>query len=119
MELELRAPKSDAQLIKDPYLVLGYGVNAYFDFLSYFAKMFVLITIFALPIYYTYGIKGWYFSGQRSYPISRWSLGNMGGISTFCDQIRVGKREVDIGCPPGTIYDTEDLHMGMIPSNMD
>ena len=51
-ELELKAPKED---LSDPYLVLGYGVNAYYQILASLAKMFFWIFIFSLPLFYIYG----------------------------------------------------------------
>jgi hypothetical protein len=38
----------------DPYLLLGYGVNAYFGTMMHLAKMFAVITIFLLPVLYGY-----------------------------------------------------------------
>ena len=34
----------------DPYLLLGYGVNAYFGTMMHLAKMFAMITLFILPV---------------------------------------------------------------------
>ena len=38
----------------EPYLVLGYGANAYFDILHSLAKMFFWLFIFAIPLYMIY-----------------------------------------------------------------
>lgn len=38
--------------MKDPFLYLGYGVNAYFATMMHLAKMFTLISIFFLPVLY-------------------------------------------------------------------
>lgn len=53
-ELEFKVPKSDNELYQDPYLILGYGINAYYDILLSLACMFVCISIFCIPIYFTY-----------------------------------------------------------------
>jgi len=53
-DLGVKMPKNEAQISEDPYLVLGYGVNAYFDILYSLSLMFVCITIFCLPIYWIY-----------------------------------------------------------------
>ena len=38
----------------DPYLVLGYGVNAYMDIVLSFAKMFMVLTVSSIPLYIVY-----------------------------------------------------------------
>jgi hypothetical protein len=39
---------------KDPFLILGYGVNAYIEILTSFSCMFLAVTLFAIPIYFIY-----------------------------------------------------------------
>lgn len=51
-ELELRAPREN---LDDPYLILGYGVNAYFQILASLARMFFWVFLFSLPMLYIYG----------------------------------------------------------------
>jgi len=34
----------------DPFLLLGYGVNAYFGTMMHLVKMFSVITIFLIPV---------------------------------------------------------------------
>jgi hypothetical protein len=57
-ELGLHAPKEN---LKDPYLVLGYGVNAYYQILASLAKMFFWVFIFSLPLFYVYGTGKYYY----------------------------------------------------------
>lgn len=59
-ELKFKVPKSDNELLEDPYLILGYGINAYYDILYSLCCMFICITIFCLPIFYTYS-RGIYY----------------------------------------------------------
>lgn len=33
-ELKLKVPKTDKKIAKNPFLLLGYGVNSYFNVLS-------------------------------------------------------------------------------------
>ena len=54
-ELELAPPEVN---LDEPYLALGYGLNAYFDILASVSKMFVWVSIFAVPIFYIYGVYG-------------------------------------------------------------
>jgi hypothetical protein len=82
-ELGLEAPESDQQIAEDPFLLLGYGINAFFDLLSSLSTMFVWITIFFIPLFYIYSSHEAYYD-QKSWPISRLMLGNLGGSSIFC-----------------------------------
>lgn len=53
-ELGLKLPKNEYGIIKDPYLMLGYGTNAYFEVLMNLTKMFSFIAIFSLPVFFIY-----------------------------------------------------------------
>ena len=50
----LKQPKSEEVLEEDPFLYLGYGVNAYFGVMMHMVRMFACITIFVLPMLYIY-----------------------------------------------------------------
>ena len=54
-EMGFKVPKGDAELENDPYMLLGYGVNAYFDVLYALSMMFVTISLMAIPIFFVYG----------------------------------------------------------------
>ena len=53
-EMKIKMPKSDEELIHQPFLMLGYGVNAYFDIMLSLVWMFLCITIFVIPLFYAY-----------------------------------------------------------------
>ena len=53
-ELDLKMPKSDSKTSRNPFLMLGYGVNAYFDILISMAWMCLMITIFMFPVTWVY-----------------------------------------------------------------
>ena len=84
-EMELEPPEIN---LDDPYLALGYGINAYFQILASVARMFFWVTVISMPIYYTYGVYGHYYEGGGGYPIVRWFAGNFGGSNIFCKQAR-------------------------------
>lgn len=65
---------------KDPFLLLGYGVNAYFNTMIHLTKMFAVITLFALPIMIIYH-KGGAFQGK----INKLSMGNLNGATVKCN----------------------------------
>lgn len=98
-------PQTDEYIQDDPYLILGYGVNAYFDMLGSLSFMFFCISIFSLPIFYLYGSHR-AFSDYRTFQIARYTIGNMGGSSIFCQQSRWGKNEFTITCPNESIIDS-------------
>ena len=50
-----KVPKNDRELREEPFLMLGYGVNAYLDIMLSLSKMFLMITIFCIPIFMFYG----------------------------------------------------------------
>lgn len=76
--------------------------------------MFFWVTMFAIPIFYIYGIVGSYFEDMASYPISRWFAGNFGGANMFCKQTRLSVGRMEIKCPSGTILDTNNAVFGVI-----
>lgn len=84
-ELGVAVPESEKGLLDNPYLMGGYGVNAYFNILDYLSQMFLFITLCCIPLYAIYGsgvgLKGW-----KSFPVMRFTLGNLGGASTACKQ---------------------------------
>jgi len=51
---ELNIKRSSNVSTNDPFLILGYGVNAYIEILTSFSCMFLTVTIFAIPIYFIY-----------------------------------------------------------------
>ena len=53
-EMEIQMSKSEAQVQQDPFLMLGYGVNAYFDIMYSLVFMFLTISIACIPMYYNY-----------------------------------------------------------------
>ena len=70
-ELGIKMPKSEEEIQKDPYLVLGYGVNAFFDILQSLCYMFCCITIFSIPIFYIYKNLGQdTYRDDKTHPIS-------------------------------------------------
>lgn len=56
--MAIKVPKTEVAVQEDPYVVLGYGMNAFFDVLMSMHYMFLCITVFAIPIYYVYSQGG-------------------------------------------------------------
>lgn len=53
-KMGMKVPKTDKEIREEPFLMLGYGVNAYLDIMLSLSKMFVMITIFCIPIFMFY-----------------------------------------------------------------
>lgn len=53
MDIEL--PETDKNVIDNPYLLLGYGFNAYFDVIRDLVNYFFFTTIFVIPLFMIYG----------------------------------------------------------------
>lgn len=76
--LALHNSKTDQLLEEDPFLMLGYGMNSYFDVMKQLMGLFAVITLFLAPVM-------WYlsrFDALAEYPgygTNQFSLGNIGG----------------------------------------
>jgi hypothetical protein len=53
-EMDLKISKADMEIQEDPFLLLGYGMNAYFDVLISLSRMMLAITLFSIPIFVIY-----------------------------------------------------------------
>ena len=114
-ELGIKMPKSEKQIKEDPYLIIGYGINAFFDILLSLCTMFCMISIAAIPIFFIYSSMGQgTYSDEKSYPISKFLLGNMGGASVFCHSGLMEKSHMDLSCPTGTFFDGSKALFGLI-----
>jgi len=87
--MEVKMPKSDIEINDDPFLLLGYGINAFFELMQSLMYMLICITIFCIPLYLCYATndakglkqlepKAW------KYNVHQFSLGNLGGAQVYC-----------------------------------
>lgn len=53
-EMKIKIPSSDKRLLDEPMLLLGFGINSYFDVIADLLKLFSWITLFMLPTMYIY-----------------------------------------------------------------
>jgi len=53
-EMSLSLTPSEKMYQDDPFLVLGYGVNAYFDILYSLFQMMIVLSIACIPMFYVY-----------------------------------------------------------------
>ena len=53
-EMNIKMPGTDVRVNKHPFLLLGFGLNSYFDIIADLLKMFLLVTLFFSPTMYMY-----------------------------------------------------------------
>jgi hypothetical protein len=85
-KMDMRMPNAELLIEEDPYLLMGFGMNAYFMIIKQLIFMFMWISLFTAPLMYIYSSYN-NFAGTLYYPLDMWSLGNMGGSSTQCAQV--------------------------------
>lgn len=78
-ELGLKPPENEQNLQEDPYLILGYGVNAYMEIVAGFGKLYCALTFITLPLMLLYNFYGEALGGSSSL-----FLGNLGSADMFC-----------------------------------
>jgi hypothetical protein len=101
-DLNIKIPATDQVLQEEPFLIFGYGVNAFFDLMISLSYMCIAITIFLLPLFYGYSQNGTLgMKGEKLYAIGQFSLGNLGGASVICNQRRLGASSMTLACPSG------------------
>ena len=102
--MELKVPTSDEAISQDPFLVLGYGINAYFEIISSLFWMMTLISFVFIPILAVYADNA--INGLAEQPkaiINMWSLGNMGSSTVSCKSKPLGVGSILFSCPMGQI----------------
>lgn len=104
----------------EPFLACGYGVNAYFDILESLSKMFLVISLFTLPVFLIYGTGGFY-SGEGGglNPINRFFIGNFGATTMFAKSNRFTARHMEIVCPKGLILDGRNAEFGIMSNQFE
>lgn len=116
----IKFSKSEAKALEEPFLRLGYGINAFFDLILSLIYMFVAITIFSIPMYYAFSKNAIdYFNSSPNNMFDRYTLGNLGGASVICLQANLAKASnFEMQCPHGTQMDMQKLTYGIINPNL-
>lgn len=105
-------PKSDLRIEQDPFLRMGFGMNAYFDLIKQLTWMMLFITIVTIPammIFAKYDTLAAYGLGLQVY-----TVGNMGGASFACGQAPLGSpgATLALSCPAGLLSTTATVASG-------
>jgi len=118
-EMNIKLPKSESQVIEDPFLILGYGLNAYFDIMTALAGMCLMITLFISPVIMNYAhneIDG--LKDDPKYMFNQFTIGNLGGSGVYCNQRRIGVGEMKLDCPNGNILVDQYTKFGIMSTEV-
>jgi hypothetical protein len=119
-KLNMKMSKTDILLEQDPFLRLGFGMNAFFDTLTYLMRLMLLMFLFSLPMIYIYSSYGAIENAPKGF-ISRFSLGNMGGASVMCKIVPLTTSNFTIACPVNSQISTGSLstnNFGVMPASL-
>mmetsp|Transcript_41366 Transcript_41366/g.54392 ORF Transcript_41366/g.54392 Transcript_41366/m.54392 type:complete len:205 (-) Transcript_41366:2339-2953(-) len=105
-KLDIPVEKADKVIEKDPYLLFGYGINSYFSVIQQLFTLMLLISCLAVPLAaYFATFSGT--NGEVLHYFSQFSIGNLGGASTYCTQTNLGdnkrKSNMILHCPTGAL----------------
>ena len=115
----IKIPKSEVQILEDPFLMLGYGINAYFDILRSLFLGMAFISLAISPLLYGYAqnnVKA--LQHESKYFFNMWSLGNLGGASVTCANFKIKRNMAEINCPAG-IIDFDHIQYGVVTNQVD
>lgn len=116
-------PENDKDVIANPYLLLGYGFNAYFDVIRDLVYYFFFTSIFVMPLFMIYG-KSQALADYTYAGLAEMTMGNIYGSSIQCIQSPMSLDTLTLSCPAGVINtqlisdNSWDL-IGIIPDQAD
>ena len=85
--MDMKVSKADELIEQDPYLLLGYGMNSYFEIMLSLMCMMIFVAMFAIPLLVHFSK----FSALTTQPgFHVYSIGNMGGAESLCEVARIG-----------------------------
>jgi len=103
-KLGIKISSSDAAIEKHPFLLFGYGMNAYFDLMLDLLYMMMFLSLLSIPLMFKFAsFSG--LQGSASYSLSQYSLGNLGGSNTQCSHspFITSLSKVEFSCSTGTL----------------
>ena len=83
--MDMKVSKSEILIEENPYLLLGYGMNSYFEVVAQLIKMMLFFSVFAIPLMLFFSTFS-ALDGQSHYMFNQFAMGNMGGSTAFCAQ---------------------------------
>ena len=85
IDMNMPMPANDKEVVADPFLLLGYGINSFFDLMYSLFWFSIFVTIFMTPLYVEFQRHSG-LSKEPRYLFNQFSLGNLGGASINCHQ---------------------------------
>lgn len=103
-KLAMSIPKNDLLLEEDPFLLLGYGMNSYFQIVVQLMIAVAMITFVTLPLLF---MNASYddLAQLPNYSFNQYTLGNYGGADAFCSQstFKSDEMAIPIKCTSGVL----------------
>jgi len=76
--MDIPLPENDRDVAEDPFILLGYGINSFFDLMSQLFWFAIFVTIFFTPLMVEFSKHNGLHLEPR-YIFNQFSLGNLGG----------------------------------------
>jgi hypothetical protein len=51
MDMNMPMPENDKEVVEDPFILLGYGINSFFDLMYSLFWFSILVTLFMIPLF--------------------------------------------------------------------
>jgi hypothetical protein len=81
MKMGIAMPNTHAEeFANNPFLILGFGINAYFKIIKAMLYMMFWVCIANIPLFYIFS----QYDTHKGFPLASLSLGNMGGADSIC-----------------------------------
>ena len=87
---------------KDPYMILGFGINSFFDMIRVFMVLFTVLTILAIPAIFLF-MRQDGLVGLKNYGLAQFSMGNFGYSSANCYSAALLQKKLFLSCQDGTL----------------
>ena len=86
----------------DPYMIMGFGINAFFDMMVLLIYVFIGLTVLAIPAIAIFASSNG-LENYRNYVTAKFSMGNMGYSASNCYSISMGTGELLLNCNGGEL----------------
>ena len=87
---------------KDPYMLFGFGINAFFDMTCLLIALFAILTVLSIPAIAIFASSNG-LENYRNYGMSKFTMGNMGYASSNCYSISMSAGDLLLSCNGGNL----------------
>ena len=110
--MDIPLPENDRDVAEDPFILLGYGINSFFDLMSQLFWFAIFVTIFFTPLMTEFANQKGLVHEPR-YIFNQFSLGNMGGSNIQCSQHGLSDNSFVAECFNG-VLSTDKAKFGIL-----